>query len=187
MYALGSLILCCQYKPKPTQKNITETQISHKHLIAQPNQNWKIRGTIWILHMLPLLHIVLTIHPIMRTPGTLLGFFYGNSNFLKYCSDVLAEQIGQNDYLTSYEVLICIIIYFFTFCSCSLLSPLAFKACTGDSWSDGPTGGDSSVRRIRDGLLSLRSEVQRTHKVLVQRKGIWAVHHCGENAQAAAE
>lgn len=64
--------------------------------------------------MLLLLHI----HPIMRTSGTLLGFFYGNNNFLKYCIAVL-WQSKLDRTITLYHVM-----YLFYFIFCYFTAPV---------------------------------------------------------------
>lgn len=62
------------------------------HPIAQPYDMGEIRGSLAILELL--FHIVLSI-PIIKAAGMSLGFFNGNSSFLKYCSCVMAKK---NDY-----------------------------------------------------------------------------------------
>lgn len=83
------------------------------------------------------------------------------------------------DQLTSCDV------FCFSCASCShtSVSRLAEGANAGLGSADGSRRGSRGGRRIRDGRLSVWLWVQKTHKVLVQRSGVWNLCHTGENTQ----
>lgn len=146
----GVLIQCFPYKQKPTQKKtIADTLVSQKTTDCTTLPIWQNnRNHLNVAHPASAFHIVLSI-PIMRTSGISLGFFYGNSSFLKYCV-VVWWQSNFDRMMTLYHI------NFFFFAFCSSLSLWAYKACSGLGSAVGSKGGNSSIRRIRDSLLSVQ-------------------------------